>query len=282
MSDATRPGPTTPRFVHEVVSRRARRRPVIVVTEEPLEIRLGWPGEAATRVAVTMRTPGGGLELAAGFLLSERVLDAQAPPRRIAYRLDSDLSVDQQYNVVTVELEGPPLRPPPARFTALSSACGVCGTQSLEDVFAPTEEPLQVDATVDADLLGSLPAALNPAQSIFAKTGAVHAAGVFGFDGSLRVAREDIGRHNAVDKVLGARLLGRSSYDEHSVLCVSGRVGFDIVSKAVAGRISTIVGVGGPSSLAVQLAARAGLTVCGFAREHRYVVYTHPDRVRTR
>ena len=156
----------------------------------------------------------------------------------------------------------------------------MCGTQSLDDILLRTGDPLPVTETIDAALLGSLPEALGHGQPTFAKTGAVHAAGVFGFDGERHVVREDVGRHNAVDKVLGARLLGRSSYGESSVLCVSGRVGFDIVAKAVAGRLSVVIGVGGPSSLAVGLAQRAGITVAGFARSTRYVVYTHHDRIK--
>lgn len=275
----TRPGPTTRRIVHEVVDGRVRRRPDRLITEEPLEIRMGWPGVPPRRVAVTMRTPGADFELAAGFLLSEGVIERTDTPHTITYCLDTALTKDQQYNVVTVDLEHPPRRSPAARFTAVSSACGVCGTQSLDEVFTPEQQPIPVTAEMDAELLGSLPTSLTPVQPMFAKTGAVHAAGVFGFDGALLVAREDVGRHNAVDKVLGARLLGHATYGESSVLCVSGRVGFDIVTKAVAGRIAVVIGVGGPSSLAVELAARAGVTVCGFARTGRYVVYTHSDRI---
>jgi FdhD protein len=279
VTDPTRPGPTTSRFVYEVVGGQARRRPDRVITEEPLEVRLGWPGQPPTRLAVTMRTPGADFELAAGFLLTEGVIDGTVPPRSITYCLDSTLTREQRYNVVTVDLDRPPRRSPASRFTAVSSACGVCGTQSLDEVFAAADVPVAVTDVVDAGLLESLPAALIASQPMFDKTGAVHAAGIFSFDGSLCVAREDIGRHNAVDKALGSRLLGTTSYGESSVLCVSGRVGFDIVSKAVAGRIAVVLGVGGPSSLAVQLAERAGVTVCGFARGNRYVVYTRHDRV---
>lgn len=279
MSDAARPGPTTQWMVREVVGARVTQRPDRVITEEPLEIRLGWPGVPPRQVAVTMRTPGADFELAAGFLLSERLLDPSVELRTITYCLDGTLTVEQHYNVVTAQIDRPPRREPVARFTAVSSACGVCGTQSLDDVFTPTDKPLQRTSSVDPLLLGSLSGALKTSQPVFAKTGAVHAAGVFDYAGVLRVAREDIGRHNAVDKVLGARLLGKTSYDEESILCVSGRVGFDIVTKAVAGRISVVLGVGGPSSLAIQLAERAGVTVCGFARDTRYVIYTHADRV---
>jgi FdhD protein len=251
-----------------------------VVTEEPLEIRLGWPGAGPVRLAVTMRTPGADFELAAGFLLSERVLDLGDVPRSIAYCLDSTLTSDQRYNVVTATLDRPPRRLPSARFTAVSSACGVCGTQSLEEVFAPDEPALPLVDTVSATVVVAAPGELGHAQPTFRQTGAVHAAGIFDFDGRCRIVREDIGRHNAVDKVLGARALGAASYGESSLLCVSGRIGFDIVSKALAGRIAVVVGVGGPSSLAVDLAERAGVTVCGFARNGRYVIYSHPGRVR--
>ncbi len=266
-------------MVHEVADGRVTRRPDRVITEEPLEIRLAWPGEAPQRVAVTMRTPGADFELAAGFLMSEGVLHSGVPPHTITYCLDTTLTREQHYNVVTVQLDGPPHRNPSARFTTVSSACGVCGTQSLDDVFSCDDDPLRCTESVDPGLIGSLPDALRASQPVFTRTGSVHAAGVFDYAGSLRVAREDVGRHNTVDKVLGARLLGTTSYDERSILCVSGRVGFDIISKAVAGRISVVLGVGGPSSLAVQLAERAGVTLCGFARGARYVVYTHPERV---
>jgi FdhD protein len=266
-------------MVHEVERGALRRRPDRLITEEPLELRLGWPGQPPSRLVVTMRTPGSDFELAAGFLLSEGLVAYGEKPRTITYCLDSTLTRDQQYNVVSIDLERPPARAPTARFAAISSACGVCGAQSLDDIFSPDQPPLPVGHLVDSGLLNTLPDVLRSAQPMFAKTGAVHAAGVFSFDGGLRVVREDIGRHNAVDKVLGARVLGAASYDVSSVLCVSGRIGFDIISKAVAGRLSVVLGVGGPSSLAVRLADRAGVTVCGFARDSRYVVYTHPDRI---
>ncbi|MGH3446086.1 MAG: formate dehydrogenase accessory sulfurtransferase FdhD [Nocardioidaceae bacterium] len=279
MSVSKRPGPTSRRRVVEVVRDEPRRRPDTVVTEEPLEIRLGWPGQPVSRVAVVMRTPGADFELAAGFLLTEGVLATGQRPRSIGYCVDPELTADQTYNVVTVELGEPPQHSPAERFTSVSSACGVCGTQSLDDVFPQSGTPLGIDETLDGALVAGLPDALREAQPVFSRTGSIHAAGVFDFAGRLVVAREDVGRHNAVDKVLGARLLGATSYDERSVLCVSGRVGFDIISKAAVGRFGVVVAVGGPSSLAVQLAERAGVTVCGFARGKRYVVYTHPERI---
>jgi FdhD protein len=276
---AKRPGPSVRRTVTEVVGEQRRTRPDSVVTEEPLEIRLSWPGHDATRVAVTMRTPGADFELATGYLLAEGTTRLGTPPRTVAYCVDRSLSQQQQYNVVTVQLDAPPLRHPSARATAISSACGVCGAESLDEVFTPDHVPLQVGAAVRDDVIVSLPDALRERQPLFARTGSIHACGVFDFDGELVVAREDVGRHNTVDKVLGARELGNASYHESSILCVSGRVGFDIITKAVAGRIAVVVAVGGPSSLAVELADRAGITLCGFTRGGRYVAYTHPERL---
>jgi FdhD protein len=132
---------------------------------------------------------------------------------------------------------------------------------------------------MDAAVVSTLPDVLRERQSLFSKTGSLHAAGVFDLGGRLIVSREDIGRHNTVDKVFGARQLGTVDFGEDVAVCVSGRLGFDIVSKAVAGRVAMLVAVGGPSSLAVQLAERAGITLIGFTRGDRFVVYTHPERV---
>ena len=162
----------------------------------------------------------------------------------------------------------------------MSSACGVCGTESIEEIFTPEDDPIPVRTRVGADVVRALPDRLIERQQVFSRTGSLHAAGVFDPGGQLVIAREDVGRHNAVDKVIGARQLGIATYDEDVLLCVSGRIGFDIVTKAVAGRVGTIVAVGGPSSLALELADRAGVTVCGFTRGERFVVYTHPERVR--
>ncbi len=265
--------------MREIVGDDVRRRPDTVVTEEPLEIRLSWPGVSAHRVAVSMRTPGADFELAAGFLLSEGVTASGDPPRSVAYCTDTDLTPEQEFNVVTVELHGQPRRHPASRSTTMSSACGVCGTESIDEIFTPDDDPIPVRTRVAPGVVRSLPGQLIEHQRVFARTGSLHAAGVFDPTGSLVLAREDVGRHNAVDKVLGARQLGSVAYDEDVLLCVSGRIGFDIVTKAVAGRVGTIVAVGGPSSLALDLADRAGVTVCGFTRGERFVVYTHPERV---
>lgn len=244
-----------------------------------MEIRLSWPGHPATRAAVVMRTPGSDFELAAGFLLSDGVIGVEDRPHQVAYCVDRALSEEQRYNVVTVDLDTPPQRHPASRTTSVSSACGVCGTESLDEIFHPADLALPITTTVSPDVIRSLPDALRDRQPIFTKTGSIHASGVFTYAGELLLTREDVGRHNTVDKVLGARLLGAVDFASNSILCVSGRMGFDIVTKAVAGRISMVVAVGGPSSLAVDLADRAGVTLCGFTRGPRFVVYTHPERI---
>jgi FdhD protein len=276
---ADRPGSTTRRSVVDVTDGQARAKPDSVVTEEPLELRLSWPGHPATRVSVTMRTPGADFELAAGYMLAEGVLAIGERPHSVAYCVDRALSEEQRYNVVTVDLDGPPRRHPSTRTMTMTSACGVCGAESLDEVFTVDATPVKVDGAIAPDVVSVLPERLRERQPLFSRTGSIHASGVFDFSGELIVAREDIGRHNTVDKVIGARQLGAVDFGEESALCVSGRIGFDIVTKAVAARVAVVVAVGGPSSLAVELADRAGITLCGFARGDRYVVYTHPERV---
>jgi FdhD protein len=278
VSVASRPGPTTRRTVHEVSGGARSVRVDTVVTEEPLEIRLQWGDRPATRVAVTMRTPGNDFELAAGFLLTESVIKA-SQVEMISYCVDPTLTKDQQYNVVTVEIAGPPLQDPAARFTAVSAACGVCGKDSLDSLLVD-RPPLQAGGKpVDWSVIASLPDRLRSNQALFGRTGGLHAAGVFTADGELVVLREDVGRHNAVDKVVGARVLDVASYGDQTVLCVSGRAGFDIMTKAVVARFGVVVAVGAPSSLAVETAEAAGLALVGFARGQRFVTYTHPERI---
>jgi FdhD protein len=279
MTDRPRPGPTGRRSVTQLDARSISTIFDTVVTEEPLEIRLGWTGRAPASIAVVMRTPGHDFELASGFLLAEGVLPLGSSPATVAYCVDRSLRRQQRYNVVTVTLSDPPARLPSRRSTAVSSACGVCGAQSLDEVFSPRDAPLAVSETVPHQLVERLFTRMRAHQPLFERTGASHAAAVFTYDGELVVLREDIGRHNAVDKVIGARVLGTASYGEASVLCASGRVGFDIITKAVAGRIGLVAAVGGASSLALDLAERAGITVCGFVRGGRLVVYTVPERI---
>jgi FdhD protein len=231
-----------------------------VAVEEPLEIRVdGAP------LAVTMRTPGHDEELALGFLYGEGLIDgprAAAPP--------ADLAAN------TIEVAGPLLRAPDARSFFTSSSCGVCGKGALEEV-AVHAEPLPDGPVLERALLAALPDRLR--QPTFARTGGLHATGLFDAAGELLCVREDVGRHNAMDKVVGWAL-GEGRVPLHpSVLCVSGRLSFELVQKAAVAGAPVLVGVGAPTSLAVTLADDRGLTLCGFARGGRVNVYTRPDRV---
>jgi FdhD protein len=287
MSRSRRPGPSTRVRVHEVrtgpegsVVRHEDR----LATEEPLEVRLAWPGRPAERVAVTMRTPGHDFELATGFLFSEGVLASADDLRTVAYCTDVTLAPEQEFNVVTVELGRPPRKAPVERYAGLSaasSACGVCGTESIDDVLAlceVTSSDHWDGLRVDPEVLLGLPDRLRAEQRVFDSTGGLHAAGLFDEHGTPSVVREDIGRHNAVDKVVGSRVLAGVS-PAAPVMCVSGRIGFEIVQKAVVARMGVLAAVGAPSSLAVHLAEQAGLCTAGFVRNQRFVVYSAPDRV---
>ncbi|MGZ4493305.1 MAG: formate dehydrogenase accessory sulfurtransferase FdhD [Nocardioides sp.] len=271
--------------MREVTSAGARHHEDRLATEEPLEIRLAWPGSPADRVTVTMRTPGHDFELAAGFLFDEGVLGA-GDIHTVAYCTDHTLTPAQEFNVVTVTLDVPPRRTPSARYdgpTAGSSACGVCGTESIDDVLAHCAAPGVEDAPwagleVAPDVVRAMPDLLRERQRVFDSTGGVHAAGLFEADGTPVVVREDVGRHNAVDKAVGARLLAGDT-TAVPLLCVTSRIGFEIVQKAVAAGVGVLVAVGAPTSLAIDLAERAGITAIGFARGDRYVIYTHPERI---
>jgi len=197
--------------------------------------------------------------------------------RTVAYCTDVDLLPEQEYNVVSIELARRPVRWS-ERTLAMTSACGVCGKQSIDAVFdiGAAEQP--VEPTLDARLARSLPDRLRDAQRIFDTTGGLHAAGLFDADGTPLLVREDIGRHNAVDKVVGQRLLDRGRTPP-AALAVSGRLGFEIVQKAAVARIPVIVSVGAASSLAVKVADAFGVCLASFVRGDRMVVLTHPDRL---
>ena len=283
MIDA-RPGPSVRARVRVIEDGADGRRDVVrrddIATEEPLEIRLA-AGPARRTVAVTMRTPGHDFELVAGYLRSEGVVADAEALTRIAYCTDLDVTAEQQYNVVTATLTGSVLPDLPMldRHGYTSSACGVCGKASIDalEVRCP---PVTAEATVDVETLFALPDALRAAQGVFARTGGLHAAGLASLDGRLRVVREDVGRHNAVDKVFGHVLLSGMTSSDPGVLMVSGRTSFEIVQKAIAAGVPIVAGVSAPSSLAVSLADRLGVTLVGFLRGRKANVYSHPDRVR--
>ena len=243
-----------------------------VATEEPLEIRVAAPHSPAQRVAVTMRTPGHDFELAAGWLVHERVT-TPSDIAAVKYCTDQTLTALEEFNVVTVDLAAPPLAMPTARL--VNSACGVCGTDTVQDVLAAAAPAPSV--TLDLETVLSLPDRLAEQQPGFGKTGGLHAAGLFEADGTPVVVREDVGRHNAVDKVIGSRILSGSAVPP--VLVLSGRIGFELVQKAVVSGIAAVVAVGAPTSLALSLAQDAGLVLVGFTRHRRCVAYTGADRI---
>jgi FdhD protein len=276
-----RPGPSVRVRVAEHRADQVLRREDRLATEEPLEVRLAWPGARATRVGVTMRTPGHDFELAVGMLLAEGLL-SPASLSTVAYCTDVQLTREQEFNVVTVTLSQPPPRDVPGRagtVTAAASACGVCGTESIDDVLRLTGvQGRAAPVTVPAEVLRSLPGRLRARQRVFDSTGGLHAAALADASGELLVLREDIGRHNAVDKVYGARVLAGQP-TATPVLVVSGRIGFEIVQKAVAGGAGLVAAIGAPSSLAARLAGEAGLGLVGFLSEERFVVYAGEDRI---
>ncbi len=228
-----------------------------VAVEEPLEIRVdGRP------LAITMRTPGYDEELALGFLFGEGLIDG---PRKASLTLE----------INTVEVEGPLLKDPSSRNFYTTSSCGVCGKGALEQVEAPPSQPGPI---IPRELLARLPDSLK--QPTFERTGGLHATGLFTPDGKLLEVREDVGRHNAMDKVVGWALRHGVTPLHPHVLCVSGRLSFELVQKAAMAGAPILVGVGAPSSLAIRLAHDNGITLAGFARAGRVNIYTHVERVR--
>jgi len=224
-----------------------------------------------------MRTPGHDFALAVGLIHGEGLIDGIAALDRVMYCTDQELTPQQAYNVVTVSLGQPPRRWP-ERVLTTTAACGVCGAQSLDDVAQLAGAPITTATTVTAATLQSLPDRLREHQRVFASTGGLHAAGAFTPSGAPLVVREDVGRHNAVDKVVGSALMDGTPLAD-AVLCVSGRVGFEIVQKAATARMPMLVAVGAPSSLAVDLARQCGVTVVGFVRGDRMVAYSHAERL---
>ncbi len=256
-----------------------------LAVEEPMEIRLALepPPAAPQSIAVTMRTPGDttDIELAVGYLFGESVIESAADVRHASYCLDPDLEAEQRHNVVSITLReglGVDLRRLERNVFA-SSACGVCGKARLEQlellgVTSPPEGP-----QVSADVLYAMPERLREAQTLFARTGGLHAAALFDAPGRLIALREDIGRHNAVDKLVGWAIgEGRLPLHDH-ILMVSGRSSFEILQKALRAGLPMVCAVSAPSSLAVELAERFGMTLVGFLRGERFNVYAGRERI---
>lgn len=241
------------------------------MVEEPLEIRLG-----NAPVAIVMRTPGEDLDLATGFAITELIVSSPEDLLRVVH-CDQGEQAD---NVVRI-LTKPHVRLDPKQFQRnlySTSSCGICGKRSIEHAMREAP-PTRTSASFDAAMLATLPDTLRARQPIFSATGGLHAAALCDADGVLSFVREDIGRHNAVDKVVGAA--ARAALDTGSFcLLVSGRASYEVVQKALAARLSAVIAVGGVSSLAVDLAQRAGMVLVGFARSGRLSIYTGAERIR--
>jgi FdhD protein len=245
-----------------------------LAVEEPLEIRLG-----GVSLSVTMRTPGDDEELVAGLLFSEGII-AGADDIDVIARYRGPTDDPDDGNVMNVLLKGDTrvARDRLRRNFIASSSCGLCGKATIEAIRV-TLPPIQSDLVISVERLNRLGAAMHDAQSTFEKTGGLHAAGLFDADGRMIVLREDIGRHNAVDKVIGHRVLARGVPLDRHVLMVSGRVSFEIMQKALTARIPVIAAVSAPSSMAVQMALAADMTLIGFARNGGFNLYAGAHRV---
>jgi FdhD protein len=251
------------------------RRPDTLAVEEPLEIRIG--GQSLT---VTMRTPGNDVDLVHGFLLSEGMIGSAEDIVAARYCAGADDQGRNTYNVLDVTLRAPV--PVTKRNFLTTGACGLCGKSALEEVRTRTRFPLPSGGpVVDSRVLAAMPGMLRDRQSVFDATGGLHAAGLFTAEGSALAVREDIGRHNAVDKVIGWALRETRIPAHDLVLIVSGRASFELVQKAVMAGIPMLGAVSAPSSLAVDLAAEAGLSLVGFLRGDTMNVYSAPERIGT-
>lgn len=254
--------------------------PDAVVTEEPMQLSLN-----GDRLSVVMRTPGQDIELALGLLYAEGILRSVEEVRGIrisaeSHESEDGLQIDASLidsNEIDVLVVGPPRRKP-ERSMLSSSACGVCGATMIEDLRRDLE-PLPAGMRVDAAVLPPLVDRLRSSQGVFERTGGLHAAGLFDSRGELMHAREDVGRHNAVDKVVGRLMLERRLPARETILVVSGRAGYEIVQKAITAGIPLVAAVGAPSSLAVALSREFGQTLVGFLRGDHYNVYSGPERL---
>jgi len=254
-----------------------------LATEEPMEIRVHGPGQEPVPVAVTMRTPGHDFELAVGLCLTDGIITSGAEVDTIAYCLAPDASKpdgkpEQQYNIVTVRLRHPVAPTVRERRYLATSACGVCGKAALDEVDVRCA-PVGAGPRVVASTIRQLPARLEAHQQVFDQTGGLHAAARFTAEGELVAAREDVGRHNALDKLIGNALLDDALPLADQVLVVSGRLSFELVQKAAIAGIPVLCAVSAPSSLAVAAAERFGQTVVGFLRGERFNVYAHRERI---
>ena len=266
----------------------------VLAIEEPLEIRIGFnvDGKAEHRaISITMRTPGHDAELAAGFLFTEGIIQTPDQIKQIRHcglkigkgkgALNRASALNS--NTIRVDLRDGieiDLKRLERNFYTTSS-CGVCGKSSIEALRTGVRNLPPNGLEVSSELIHRLPSLLRDSQSVFDKTGGLHASALFNTDGKLDIVREDVGRHNALDKVIGAKFMAGETPLSETILLVSGRASFELVQKALMAGIPILAAVGAPSSLAVELAAEFGMTVVGFVRDGRFNIYTGADRVRT-
>ncbi len=252
-------------------------QPDKLATEEPMSIRIGGPNQTAADITVTMRTPGHDFELAVGFAWAEGIITDVADVHEVKY---CELPEDgiQRYNIVTI-LSRQAVSVAPRAFTT-NSSCGICGTTSIDDIVARmTPISDNVGPIVSARSIASIPDALRKRQRVFDVTGGLHAAALVTPDGTIELLREDVGRHNAVDKIVGRLVLDRRLPVTDRMLFVSGRTSFEIVQKAAMAGVAFVAGVSAPTSLAVETASALGITLVGFVRGDTMNVYCHPSRV---
>lgn len=273
-------GSKTKATIRVVENGKIRTRLDYLTTEEPLEIRLI---SQQRTIAVTMRTPGADFELAAGFLFSEGVINSKKDIQRMSYCVDESIDGQQRHNIVNVELREeliPDLQPLERHFYT-NSACGVCGKASLEALHLRNCAIIPQEPIVTPEIIYSLPEKLRAAQGIFTATGGLHAAAIFNTQGELLNLQEDIGRHNALDKLIGSALLSDELPLNNYILLVSGRSSFEILQKSTVAGVPIVCSVSAPSSLAVSVAQEFRITLIGFLRGERFNIYTGWERIKT-
>lgn len=259
---------------------RQGSKPDHLVAEEPMEIRAEAPRSEPQQISVTMRTPGHDFELAVGFLFTEGIVTSPRDVNTVKY-CELVEGEEQKYNIVTVGLTRPFDVALARRAMVTSSSCGICGTESIDQLLTCTT-PMSPESgpVLDAAVLMGISDSARSKQPTFDRTGGLHAVALFDSNGEVSIVREDIGRHNAVDKVIGRAVLDGAVPLSTSGLFCSGRLSFEIIQKAAIARIAFVAAVGAPSNLAVQTADALGMTLVGFLRDGRANVYTHPHRVR--
>lgn len=274
-----------------VAGSETEESPDVLAVEEPLEIRLGIGGGGHRAVSITMRTPGDDAELAAGFLFTEGILTSPAQIKHMRHcglnvrtgASTVDRAAALNSNTIRVDLEDGvdvKLKGLERNFYTTSS-CGVCGKSSIEALHTGARKFVDTDhPKIDHDLIHLLPERLRASQDVFDQTGGLHASALFSKDGELDTLREDVGRHNALDKVIGSKFLAGDLPLSDMILLVSGRLSFELVQKALMAGIPILVAVGAPSSLAVELAKEFGMTLVGFVRDGSFNVYTGKERIR--